>query len=113
MATAANNDGRIFVFGSNLDGHHHAGAAAFAHTHRGAVWGEGVGRHGQSYAIPTMHGLELIAEHVAAFLDYARANPSLRFEVTPIGCGIAGHTPAQIAPLFSDAPTNCDLPEGW
>jgi hypothetical protein len=113
MATSANNDGRVFVFGSNLQGAHGAGAAAFALEHRGAVYGEGIGHHGQSYAIPTMHGREFLAQHVAIFLDYARANPQLRFEVTKIGCGIAGFTEAQVAPLFADAPTNCDLPEGW
>ena len=47
------------------------------------------------------------------FLRYAKAHPDLRFEVTRIGCGLAGYTDVQIAPMFTDAPANCDLPQGW
>lgn len=39
--------------------------------------------------------------------------PQLMFNVTRIGCGRAGYTDAQIAPMFKDAPSNCNLPEGW
>ena len=46
----------IFVFGSNLAGAHGGGAARFAYARFGAVWGAGVGLHGQTYAIPTMPG---------------------------------------------------------
>ena len=46
----------IFVFGSNLAGHHMGGAARTAHKNFGAEWGVGVGLTGQSYAIPTMQG---------------------------------------------------------
>ena len=46
----------IFVFGSNLAGAHAGGAARLAYERFGAVWGEGVGLHGQTYAIPTMQG---------------------------------------------------------
>ena len=70
----------------------------------GARWGQGVGLQGRSYAIPTMHGgTERIAPYVDAFIDFARRNPQLRFLVTEIGCGIAGFTPAQMAPLFARA----------
>ena len=44
----------VFVFGSNLAGHHHGGAARMAHECFGAEWGVGVGPTGQCYAIPTM-----------------------------------------------------------
>lgn len=46
--------GEVFVFGSNRQGWHGGGAAAMAHMYFGAVWGQGVGLQGCSYAIPTM-----------------------------------------------------------
>ena len=49
-------DNEVFVFGSNLEGHHIGGAARIAKEHFGAVWGQGVGLQGKSYAIPTMQG---------------------------------------------------------
>ncbi len=92
----------IFVFGSNRQGWHGGGAAAYARQQFGAVWGEGVGRTGQCYAIPTMDGsVEKIRPYVKEFIAYAEAHPELTFLVTEIGCGIAGYTVAQIAPLFS------------
>jgi hypothetical protein len=88
----------IFVFGSNLAGRHGRGAALCAKNAHGAVYGVGVGRTGNAYAIPTKDErirtlpLERIAPYVSAFLDYARANPDLEFEVTKIGCGLAGYS---------------------
>ena len=94
----------IFVFGSNLQGAHAGGAAYFAHEKFGAVWGQGAGIQGQSYAIPTMQGgVETIEPYVYRFLDYADKHPQLTFLVTRIGCGIAGFAPNQIAPFFRDA----------
>ena len=49
-------ENEVFVFGSNLKGMHGGGAARVAYDKFGAVWGQGVGMQGQSYAIPTMHG---------------------------------------------------------
>ncbi|WP_166877401.1 hypothetical protein [Salinibacterium sp. ZJ450] len=103
----------VFVFGSNAAGMHAGGAARTAHQKFGAVWGEGHGLHGQSYAIDTMSGLNEIGREVATFLDFARQHPELRFLVTEIGCGIAGYTPAQIGPLFTDVPQNVILPESF
>jgi hypothetical protein len=37
---------------------------------------------------------------VDEFLTFAKAHPGLKFLVTEIGCGIAGFTPDDIAPLF-------------
>lgn len=106
----------IFVFGSNLAGRHGAGAAKYALLHHGAVYGQGEGLQGNSYAIPTKDAriitlpLPAIRAHVAAFLIFARRNPDLTFRLTPIGCGLAGYKPADIAPLFADAPRNVVLP---
>lgn len=97
-------ENEIFVFGSNLAGMHGGGAARFAHLHFGAVSGEGVGLHGHTYAIPTMHGgTDVIKPYVDQFIQFAREHSHLTFLVTPIGCGIAGFTPSQIAPLFAPA----------
>ncbi len=97
-------DGEIFVFGSNLAGMHAGGAARVAVNNFGAEWGKGVGLQGQSYAIPTMHGgPEEIAPYVDEFIDFAAEHPELTFLVTRIGCGIAGFTAQQMAPLFARA----------
>lgn len=94
----------IFVFGSNLAGLHQGGAARFAFARFGAVWGEGVGLHGQTYAIPTMQGgVETIKPYTDNFINFAKEHPELTFLVTRIGCGIAGFRDAEIAPLFKDA----------
>lgn len=92
----------IFVFGSNLQGMHGGGAARMAYEHFGAVWGQGVGHFGQSYAIPTMQGgVKTIKPYVDDFIEFAKRHSELEFLVTEIGCGIAGFTPQEIAPLFS------------
>lgn len=109
----------IFVFGSNLAGRHGKGAALYARQHYDAKYGVGVGRTGDSYAIPTkdkqLHTLPLesITIYVNQFLDYARAHPLLKFRVTRIGCGLAGYSDQQISPMFKNAPENCTLPDGW
>ena len=104
----------VFVFGSNIDGFHAGGAARIAHERFGAVWGQGVGMQGMSYAIPTMgDGIESIRPYVDEFIRYARKHTGLRFLVTRIGCGIAGYTDDEIAPLFRKAVPveNISLPE--
>lgn len=94
----------IFVFGSNLAGAHGGGAAALAWRKWGAVWGQGTGLQGKTYAIPTMHGgPEEIRPYVDEFIDFAQQHPDLTFLVTEIGCGIAGFPPQEIAPLFRKA----------
>lgn len=94
----------IFVFGSNLAGAHGGGAAYIACRNFGAIWGRGVGLQGQSYAIPTMQGgVETIKPYVDEFIEFARQHPEYKFLVTRIGCGIAGFTDEEIAPLFVNA----------
>ena len=108
--------GEIFVFGSNVNGFHGGGAAAQACRHFGAVYGNPEGPQGQCYAIPTVgNAFEDIRQHVERFIDYAIAHPDLKFLVTPIGCGIAGYRPADIAPLFMRARnvSNIHLPASF
>ena len=104
----------VFVFGSNLAGAHAGGAARVALDKFGAVWGQGVGLQGQSYAIPTMQGdVKNIKPYVDEFFSFAKSHTELVFLVTRIGCGIAGFKDEEIAPLFADALSidNIILPE--
>ena len=95
---------QIFVFGSNLAGHHDGGAAYVAYRKFGAVYGQGVGLQGHSYAIPTMQGgVDTIRPYVDEFIEFAADHRDLTFFVTRIGCGIAGFSDEQIAPLFERA----------
>lgn len=98
------SEDEIFVFGSNLAGHHAGGAARTARKCFGAVMGQGVGLQGQSYAIPTMQGgVETIKPYVDEFINFAKQNTNYKFIVTRIGCGIAGFRDEDIAPLFKSA----------
>lgn len=111
--------GAIMVFGANKAGKHGKGAAVTAYLCYGAVRGVGEGIRGRSYAIPTKDErirtlpLSMIAEHVRRFLAYAASRPDLTFVVTRVGCGLAGYTDADMAPLFAGAPPNCALPPAW
>lgn len=97
-------DDEVFVFGSNLEGLHGGGAAQLAYERFGAVWGQGTGLQGKSYGIPTMHGgVDVIAPYVDDFIAFAREHRELKFLVIEIGCGIAGFTVEEMAPLFKDA----------
>lgn len=96
----------IFVFGSNLLGIHKKGAALTALEKHGAILGQGIGLQGNSYAIPTKENprrslcLTSINKFVADFILYAAYTPEHCYSVTPIGCGLAGWDPSQIAPMF-------------
>ena len=105
------DDGEVFVFGSNGFGAHNGGAAAMAAKKFGAIYGQAEGLQGQSYAINTMDGFEVMAEQVERFIEFAKNHPELKFLVTEIGCGIAGYAPEEVAPLFKDVPENIVLPE--
>ena len=111
IATLGENE--IFVFGSNIQGAHGGGAAWFAHKNLGAEWGVGEGLTGRCYALPTMEGEASLKVAVDHFIACAKEHPELTFLVTAVGCGIAGYTPNEVAPLFKEALTleNVYLPE--
>lgn len=98
----------VFVFGSNLAGQHYGGAAKFAYEKLNYPWGVSMGLIGQARAIPTLNerfeklSLTMINFYISLF--YSRLKTDLfiktKFYVTPIGCGIAGFTPNEIAPMF-------------
>ena len=106
----------VFVFGSNVLGKHNGGAALYALKHFGAIDGQAEGIQGQSYAIPTDgNTFEELIEAVGHFTDYVVMHPQNRFMLTAIGCGTAGYTPEQIAPLFQQAYSfgNVYIPESF
>lgn len=123
----------IFVFGSNEAGIHGAGAAAYAHRKLGMRYGFSYGHCGDAFAIPTkgykwdphdfsdkqrmMVGETLtlgqIQMYVDGFLAYAKGHPELTFQVTRIGCGLAGLRDSVIARMFLNAPKNCQFDEVW
>lgn len=110
---------KIFVFGSNLAGRHGKGAALRAYQEHGAIYGQGMGLQGNSYAIPTKDEniqslpLNKIERYVQQFIKFAKLNPDVHFEVTRIGCEALGYEDTDMAPMFIDAPVNCILPAGW
>lgn len=115
----------IFTFGSNEAGRHGKGAAKDALDKHGAIYGKGHGHYGNSYAIPTKDSqfqtlsLHVIENYIQTFLHYAYSNPELKFNVTQIGCGLAGYKVEQIAPMFSavidypDSYDNVYLPKAF
>lgn len=111
----------IFVFGSNREGRHGKGAALEAVRKHGAIYRQPIGLQGNSYAIVTKEirrgydsvGLNEIAIGVRDFMIFAMEHPDWQFNVTPIGCGLAGFKPEQIAPLFANAPPNVLLPDSF
>ena len=95
-------EGQVFVFGSNAYGQHDGGAARVALERFGAVYGQSKGLQGRSYAIPSMYlPLSAIGLYVDEFIYFADAHPEMTFLVTRIGCGIAGFSDEDIAPLFA------------
>ena len=59
--------------------------------------------------------METIKPYVDEFIEFATLHKELRFLVTRIGCGIAGFTAREIAPLFATAldVENIILPEDF
>lgn len=109
----------IFVFGSNRAGIHGAGAAAYAYKTLNAKWGVGEGLTGSCYALPTKnrkiesYTRQTLAKHIRRFIQFADKRPNLTFRVTRVGCGLAGFTDIQVAPMFLDAPANCLFDTKW
>lgn len=111
----------IFVFGSNRQGRHGKGAALHARQRWGAIYGQAEGLQGDSYAIITKElrkdrppvTLDEVQSGVSRFLEFAWANPGMIFNVSPIGCGLAGFSPSQIAPMFYGHPKNVVMPPGF
>lgn len=118
------SDDYIFVFGSNEAGIHGAGAAKAARDKYGAIIGRGFGFHGRSLAIPTKDyqiktlPIERIEEYIEdAFLLWSFWDGIKKLFLTRIGCGLAGYSDKDIAPIFAKFFKNyydyLDIPEEW
>jgi hypothetical protein len=111
----------IFVFGSNLAGRHGKGAALDAVRFYGAELGVGSGPTGSAYAIPTKDAnlrplpFDQVAKGVEEFIEYAKGNPRKEFLLTPVGCGLAGHSRRQVWQVMTRAgvPSNVYLASTW
>jgi hypothetical protein len=111
----------IFVFGSNLAGRHGKGAALYAKQYHGAIYGQGEGRQGKSYAIPTKDynintlPLSTIEQYIATFLKHAKNSPQDTFLLTPIGTGLAGYTVEDILNILKKftIPSNVVFTKEW
>ena len=104
-------EGRIVirVFGSNRAGRHGKGYALVCKKLYGAIYGQGVGKQGNCYGIPTKDGriktlpLDEIKPYVDQFIQYAKDHREYYFKVSKVGCGLAGYNPVDIAPFFREA----------
>ena len=118
----------IFVFGSNPEGKHGAGAAKVALQKYGAKNGKGDGLVGNSYALITTEmrkgrpriTLEQITDNMRRLYEVARKMPDKRFMVAyrnlPNMRTLCGYTGAQMMQCFLSAgeiPDNIYFSEEW
>jgi hypothetical protein len=110
---------QVFVFGSNLAGHHAGGAALQAKEKFGAVEGVGEGVTGRCYAFPTLdedmkrRDVRDLVESVRNLYDCCRDNSDKEFLLTKVGCGIAGYKESFMKSLFKNPPKNLIVPNQW
>ncbi len=112
----------IFVFGSNLMGIHGAGAALDAHT-RGFPLHLGVGIHWPSmcYALPSKESptyslkSHVIKLYVAQLCEFGNRESNHKFQITRVGCGLAGFSDFEMAIMFEAAgyPPNFLFDTAW
>ena len=110
---------QVFVFGSNLEGIHGAGAAKAAAELWGAQRGVGKGLTGRAYAFPTkrvptssQRQFEIfeLENYFDEFAEVARANPDKKFMFTPVGTGLGGYDLDELAFIIARASKNGTLP---
>lgn len=118
-------EGTYFVFGSNTKGWHGAGAAKDAHTYFGAVYGQGEGLTGQSYALPTKTvnsnnrliscTEQQVRKHINNFITHVKENPDKTYYLTRVGCNLAGFTDEFMSRVFMSygVINNIIYPEKW
>ena len=121
----------IFVFGSNPEGRHGAGAAKIARKQFGAIYGQGEGLQGSAYALPTKdlrvtenRGLRSISEsqiieNIKKLYETARQNPDKQFKVAYRNtdrASLNGYTGLEMIDMFLKAgsiPTNIVFSKEW
>lgn len=121
----------IFVFGSNPEGRHGAGAAEIAKEQFGAIYGQGEGLQGNAYALPTKdlrvkenNGLksisfEQIVKNIQKLYEVARQNPNKQFKIgyrNTIDKSLNGYTGLEMIEMFNQAgeiPFNIVFSKEW
>lgn len=121
----------IFVFGSNPEGRHGAGAARVAREQFGAIYGQGEGLQGNAYALPTKdlrvtenRGLRSISEsqiieNIKKLYETARQNPDKQFKIAYRNtdrASLNGYTGLEMIDMFLKAgsiPTNIVFSKEW
>ena len=126
------NDGNtVFVFGSNPEGRHGAGAARVARLQFGAVYGNSEGLQGHAYAIPTkdLRVIEndgyrsippgVIVESIKKMYICAGHHPELKFKIAYRNTdsrSLNGYTGYEMIRMFVAAgpiPDNVYVSEEW
>ena len=121
----------IFVFGSNPEGRHGAGAAKIAKDKFGAVYGQGEGLQGNAYALPTKDlrvkenkgfksiSPEQITENIKKLYEVARQNPNKQFKIAYRNTdktSLNGYTGYEMIEMFNNAgeiPSNIIFSKEW
>jgi hypothetical protein len=121
----------IFVFGSNPEGRHGAGAAKVAREQFGAVYGQGEGLQGNAYALPTKDlrvkenrgfksiSPEQITNSIKKLYEVAKQNPDKQFKVAyrnTTDTSLNGYTGLEMIEMFNAAgpiPSNVIFSKEW
>ena len=121
----------VFVFGSNPEGRHGAGAAKVARNQFGAIYGQGEGLQGNAYALPTKdlrvkenRGLRSISEvqiieNIKKLYEVAKQNPDKQFKVAYRNtdqASLNGYTGLEMIDMFIKAgsiPSNIVFSKEW
>ena len=124
----------VFVFGSNPEGRHGAGAAKVAREQFGAIYGQGEGLQGNAYALPTKDlrvqgnaycsiSKDNITKNIQKMYACAILHPDLKFMVAYRNTyqkSLNGYTGIQMMRMFVNAagsirevPSNVYFSEEW
>ena len=121
----------VFVFGSNPEGRHGAGAAKIARNQFGAIYGQGEGLQGNAYALPTKDlrvkenksfksiSPKQITESIKSLYNVATQNLNKQFKVAyrnTTQTSLNGYTGLEIIDMFNDAgtiPSNVVFSKEW
>lgn len=121
----------IFVFGSNPEGRHGAGAAKIARNQFGAIYGQGEGLQGNAYALPTKdlrvkenRGLRSISKEdiiksIKKLYETARQYSDKQFKIAyrnTYSASLNGYTGLEMIDMFLEAgpiPDNIIFSKEW
>lgn len=121
----------IFVFGSNPEGRHGAGAAKIARKQFGAIYGQGEGLQGNAYALPTKDlrvkknkgyksiSPEKIIDSIKKLYETAKQNSDKQFKVAYRNTtkkSLNGYTGLEMIEMFNAAgtiPSNVIFSKEW